>query len=231
MDAATRRGVLRWCGRELSGTILVGVVLFWGRGTFDWPSAWVLVGIVFATFIAQAALLIPRSPGLLAERARRMKKDTRRFDRIILSFYGITSLAAFVVAALDYRWAWGPRLSPAAQAVGLLLAALGNGYTTWAMVANSFFAFSVRIQQDRGQKVVSSGPYRKVRHPGYVGAILYAIGAVAALGSYWAMVPALGAAVLLIVRTALEDRTLQAELPGYRDYAARTRFRLLPGIW
>jgi protein-S-isoprenylcysteine O-methyltransferase Ste14 len=231
MDTATRRGVARWCVREFSGTVLVGVVLFWGRGTFDWPFAWVLVGIVFAAFVAQAALLIPRSPGLLAERAKRMQQGTKTFDRIILSIYGITSLAAFVVAALDHRWAWGPRLSPWAQVVGLLLAGLGNGYTTWAMVANSYFAFSVRIQQDRGQKVVSSGPYRKVRHPGYVGAILYAVGAAAALGSYWAMVPALASVVLLVVRTALEDRTLKRELPGYPDYAARTRFRLLPGIW
>jgi protein-S-isoprenylcysteine O-methyltransferase Ste14 len=231
MDMVTRRGVVRWCARESSGTILVGVLLFWGGGSFGWPAAWVLVGIVFATFIAQAVLLIPRSPGLLAERAKRMQKDTKRFDTVILSIYGITSLVAFVVAALDYRWAWGPRLSPASQVVGLLLAALGNGYTTWAMVANSFFAFSVRIQQDRGQQVVTSGPYRKVRHPGYVGAILYAIGSAAALGSYWAMVPALTSVILLVIRTVLEDRTLQAELPGYPDYAARTRFRLLPGIW
>ena len=231
MDTATRRGVVRWCVREVSGTILIGVILFWGGGTFDWPFAWVLGGIVFATFVAQAGLLIPRSPGLLAERAKRMQQGTKRFDRIILPIYGITTLAAFLVAALDYRWAWGPRLSLASQAVGLLLAALGSGYTTWAMVANSFFAFSVRIQQDRGHKVATSGPYKRVRHPGYVGAILYAIGSAAALGSYWAMVPALASVVLLVIRTVLEDRTLQADLPGYPDYAARTRFRLLPGIW
>jgi protein-S-isoprenylcysteine O-methyltransferase Ste14 len=99
------------------------------------------------------------------------------------------------------------------------------------MAANAYFAFSVRIQSERGQEVATGGPYRVVRHPGYVGAMSFALAAALMLGSAWALIPAGIAVVLLAVRTGLEDRVLHRELPGYPDYAARTRFRLIPGIW
>ena len=101
----------------------------------------------------------------------------------------------------------------------------------WSMAANAFFSMIVSIQKDRGHTVVTDGPYRYVRHPGYAGSILFTIATPLVLGSLWAFIPCGLAAALFVVRTALEDRTLQEELPGYKEYAQQTRYRLLPGIW
>jgi protein-S-isoprenylcysteine O-methyltransferase Ste14 len=226
-----RGSVARWVIRELSGTVMAGLILSLASWRWNWTAAWALVGVYAATFIAQAVILVPRSPGLLAERSSRMRSSTKSWDRRLLPLYGISTLAILVVAGLDLRFGWGPSLPAFVQYLGLGLALLGNGLVTWAMAANSFFAFSVRIQKERGQSVVTSGPYAAIRHPGYVGAILFALGTAFLLGSAWSLIPAAAAIMLLIVRTALEDRTLNAELEGYSGYARRTRFRLVPGIW
>jgi protein-S-isoprenylcysteine O-methyltransferase Ste14 len=192
---------------------------------------WALVGVYFATFAAQAIILIPRSPGLLAERSSRMRNGTKSWDRTLLPLYGTTTLAVLVVAGLSQRFGWGPGIPFWLQYVGLALALLGNGLVTWAMAANAFFAFSVRLQTERHQSVATGGPYAAIRHPGYAGASLFALGTALLLGSAWALLPAAASALLLVVRTALEDRTLKAELPGYAQYSSRTRFRLMPGVW
>ena len=114
---------------------------------------------------------------------------------------------------------------------GLVVFVLGMGLMTWAMIVNNFFSLVVRIQKDRGHTVVSSGPYAYVRHPGYIGGILFQLATPVMLGTLWALVPAGLAACLIVIRTVLEDKTLQAELDGYKDYAARVRYRLLPGVW
>ena len=122
-------------------------------------------------------------------------------------------------------------MAPAVHLAGLVISLLGFGVFLWAMAANAFFAEGVRIQEERGHTVATGGPYRLVRHPGYVGAILSMGATPFLLGSWWALVPAgLGVGGYLL-RTALEDRTLQEELPGYREYTHQTRYRLLPGIW
>jgi protein-S-isoprenylcysteine O-methyltransferase Ste14 len=226
-----RGSVARWIMRELSGTAMAGLILFIASWRWNWTAAWALVGIYAATFLAQAIILIPRSPELLAERSERMRQGTKSWDKRLLPFYGISTLALLVVAGLDRRLNWGPALPAFVQYLGLGLALLGNGLVTWAMVANAFFAFSVRIQEERGQKVATGGPYKIVRHPGYTGASLFALGTAFLLGSPLSLIPAAAAILLLVVRTSLEDRTLKAELDGYADYSQRTRFRLLPGIW
>ncbi|MFO7638665.1 MAG: isoprenylcysteine carboxylmethyltransferase family protein, partial [bacterium] len=212
------KGIGRWVARELSGTAMAGAVLVATSGRWDWTTAWVLVGVYAVTLAVQAAVLIPRSPELLVERATRMRRGTKPWDRLLLSLYGLASLAVLVVAGLDARLGWAEGLHPGLQLAGLLLSLLGNGLVTWAMAANAFFAFSVRLQPERGQSVATGGPYRAVRHPGYAGAAVFALGSALLLGSAWALLPAGVAVILLVVRTSLEDRTLKAELTGYSDY-------------
>jgi protein-S-isoprenylcysteine O-methyltransferase Ste14 len=224
-------GVRRWVVRELTGTAMAGALLVATSGRWNWAMAWALVGVYAVTFIAQLVLLLPRDPGLLAERASRMGANTKPWDRVLLPLYGLSTLALLVIAGLDMRFDWSGRLPPWLQFVGLGLALAGNGLVTWSMVANPFFAFSVRLQQERGQTVATGGPYSVVRHPGYVGAILFALGTALLLGSPWSLVPAFASVGLLAVRTGLEDRTLRAELEGYADYTRRTKYRLLPGVW
>jgi protein-S-isoprenylcysteine O-methyltransferase Ste14 len=148
---------------------------------------------------------------------------------------GLWALALYLVlplvAGLDVRFAWTGDLAVAWNIAGAVVLAAGLGLAAWSMLANAYFSTAVRIQSDREQTVCRSGPYRVVRHPGYVGFILQSFGTALVLGSLWALVPGLVAAALIIVRTALEDRFLQAELPGYQDYTRDVRHRLVPGIW
>ena len=136
-----------------------------------------------------------------------------------------------LVAGLDVRFGWAGDLGVAWHVAGAVMLAVGLELASWAMIANAYFSTAVRIQSDRGHTVCSTGPYRFVRHPGYVGFILQSIGVPFLLGSLWALIPAITAAVLIVVRTSLEDRTLQAELPGYQDYIRNVHYRLSPGIW
>jgi len=136
-----------------------------------------------------------------------------------------------LVAGFDDRWGWSPRLAVAVQVAGFAAVALGDVLFAWAMASNQFFSSVVRIQQDRGHTVQTGGPYRFVRHPGYVGTIVPALATPLALGSLWAFIPAALLSAVIVVRTALEDKTLQDELAGYAEYAQRTRYRLLPGVW
>jgi protein-S-isoprenylcysteine O-methyltransferase Ste14 len=227
----TRRGVRRWIVREVNGGLLVVVILVLLSGDWRWAMAYALAGMYLLTTLMQSLLLVPRSPELLAERSRRFAPGTKPWDRTILAVYGTAYLGVLVVAALDRRWTWSSPLPVAAQAAGVALWLLGSAAVTWSMAANAFFSFSVRLQAERGQTVVSGGPYRFVRHPGYVGAILTALGAALLLGSAWSLVPAGLVLVSLTVRTALEDRTLRRELAGYEEFTRRTRWRLVPGVW
>jgi protein-S-isoprenylcysteine O-methyltransferase Ste14 len=140
-------------------------------------------------------------------------------------------LARYIVAGLDQRYGWTGSFPLAAQIVALAVCALGYALVVWATAANAFFSQIVRIQSECGHAVVTGGPYRYVRHPAYVGAILYELAAPVLLASWWALIPSGLNAILLVLRTALEDRTLQTGLTGYADYARQVRHRLLPGIW
>jgi protein-S-isoprenylcysteine O-methyltransferase Ste14 len=137
----------------------------------------------------------------------------------------------WVIAGLEVRFGWTTGMALPVHIAGLLASVLGYAIFVWAMAANAFFTEGVRIQEERGHTVATGGPYRFVRHPGYAGAILGIVAAPFLLGSWWALVPAALAAGGYVLRTAWEDRTLQDELPGYREYAQRTRYRLVPGIW
>lgn len=209
---------------------LLAAILIGGSGRIDWIGGWLYLALVAAGPLATFRLLARKSPDLIAERAT-LQKGTKPWDKVLAPLVALVfPLAMWIVAALDTRYGWS-RLSVWVQAAGFLLGVLGMLVVAWAMLANRFFAATVRIQEDRGHSVVSAGPYAWLRHPGYVGALAYTLGTPLALDSVPALLPAGLCAATLVLRTALEDRTLQAELAGYAEYARRVRWRLVPAIW
>ena len=158
-------------------------------------------------------------------------KGAKTWDRAILSIFRLTTLVRYILAGLDQRYGWTGGFPLAVQIAALMVCVLSYALLAWAMVSNPFFSQIVRIQSDRGHAVVADGPYRYVRHPAYVGMIVFEPAMSTLLASWWALIASGLCVILLILRTALEDRTLQAELTGYVDYARQVRYRLLPGIW
>jgi protein-S-isoprenylcysteine O-methyltransferase Ste14 len=224
-------GVTRWLIREILGSLITAAILFGTAGRLDWVMGWVVVGVYLVWTAATALTVIPTNPEMLLERTR-PKEGTKKWDMVLLGIVGVAEIVKYVVAGLDQRWGWSPQMPLALQLAGVVVAVLAyDVILVWAMAANAFFAQTVRIQEERGHTVATGGPYRYVRHPGYVGSILSQIATPLILGSVWAFIPAGLAALLFVVRTALEDKTLREELDGYQDYAARVRYRLLPGVW
>lgn len=202
--------------------------LFGAAGTFKWGMAWLYLA-VYVAMIAVNALLVDRS--LIEERSQ-VGENTKEWDKL-LSGLALLLLnpVALIVAGLDERFRWAPHFELYQQLIALGFLMLGQAIVVWAMSANKFFSGTVRIQSDRGHQVITAGPYRLVRHPGYLGFSITAVATPLMLGSAWALIPAGLGIVLVIIRTALEDRTLRDELPGYREYARHVRFRLIPGVW
>jgi protein-S-isoprenylcysteine O-methyltransferase Ste14 len=226
-----RSGVTRWLIREILGSLFTAAILFGTAGRLDWVMGWVVVGVYLVWTAATALTVIPTNPEMLLERTR-PKEGTKKWDMVLLGIVGVAEIAKYVVAGLDQRWGWSPQMPLALQLAGVVVAVLAyDVIIVWAMAANAFFAQTVRIQEERGHTVATGGPYRYVRHPGYVGSILSQIATPLILGSAWAFIPAGLAALLFVVRTALEDKTLLEELDGYKEYAGQVRYRLLPGVW
>jgi len=213
--------------------LFIPLVLLACGGDFGWWQAWAFSLLIVAAGIGGRIWAEKRHPGLLAERASSPDSaDVKPWDRVLAPLMALsTSFLLVIVAGLDHRLQWSPVFPPWLILLGLILVALGYTFGVWALAENRFFSGVVRIQIDRGHMVCDSGPYRIVRHPGYAGNILALPGIVLALGSVWALIPAAIASIIAVIRTALEDRTLQEELPGYRDYARRVRYRLLPPIY
>jgi protein-S-isoprenylcysteine O-methyltransferase Ste14 len=212
---------------------IVPLALFLAAGRLDWWMAWAYVVIYIGMVVAGRVIVFLKNPDLMVERAQTFSgegvKSWERFLVPLVALYG--PLAVWIVAGLDKRFGWSAPFAPWVQVVALAAVALSYLLGNWAMIANRYFSSVVRIQEDRGHTVVTNGPYRFVRHPGYIGSAFGTLATAIALGSWWALIPAGVDVVGLIVRTALEDRTLRAELPGYADYARQTRYRLLPGVW
>ncbi len=230
-DQETSRLVTRWLIREIMGTIMVGVILFWSAGNWKWGWGWALVAVYALWVAANAILLIPRHPELLAERAQRNRAGMKSWDKTLLGIIGIATLAKYIVAGLDMRNGWSASMPLWVHIVALLLSIFGYALSTWAMTENAFFSMIVRYQEDRRHQVCNTGPYKFVRHPAYIGTILFELVVPFLLGSWWSLIPSGFVAILMVIRTALEDRTLQEELPGYTEFTQQTRFRLLPGVW
>ena len=210
--------------------VVQAVILFLTAGRLTWTWAWVYLGMCLVTICINGVILLRTSPETIAERGQ--PQETQDWDKIVSGLWALfLYLALPLVAGLDVRSGWTRELSTAWNVAGAVVLAAGLGLSSWAMIANTYFSTAVRIQSDRGQTVCRTGPYRFVRHPGYVGFILQSLATPILLGSLPALIPGGTAAVLMIVRTFLEDRFLGAELPGYMDYVREVRYRLVPGIW
>ena len=230
-DSKVRIGAIRWLVRETLGNLILIAILFGIVGRWDWWMGWALSVIYILWTVSTAILILPVNPAMLAERAR-PHADVKKWDMALLGAMGLLMVAEYAIASLDVRWSWSPPLPLVLQGIGLVVAILGYDFLlVWAMVSNAFFVATIRIQTDRQHSVASSGPYRYVRHPGYLGILLLHLGVPFMLNSLWAIIPAIMTALVLIVRTALEDKTLHAELSGYKEYTERVRYRLLPGVW
>ncbi|NPV69205.1 MAG: isoprenylcysteine carboxylmethyltransferase family protein [Firmicutes bacterium] len=211
--------------------VMQAAILMAAAGRLAWTWGWAHVALYALTVVVNSLVLLPRHPELIAERAE-AKEGTKGWDRVLALLVSLIGpMAIWVVAGLDERFGWTPETSLSARLAGAGLIVAGYGVFSWAMVSNKFFAGVVRIQKERGHQVATAGPYRYLRHPGYVGMVMFTLGAPLLLGSAWAFVPAGATVLLTVLRTALEDATLQRELDGYKDYAARVRYRLLPGVW
>ncbi len=209
---------------------ILGALLFGAAGRLDWVMGWAVLIAYLAGLGLTNLLVIVHDPGLALERAH-TPATAKQWDRTLTQLVNLPTLLMLPVAGLDLRHGWSPVVARSVQLGALAIFLLGYTLVVWAMRANRFFSSLVRIQQDRGHVVVSSGPYRYVRHPGYLGFIALALSAPLALGSLWALVCGGISSCLYLLRTVLEDRTLQEELEGYSTYAEQVRYRLLPGIW
>jgi protein-S-isoprenylcysteine O-methyltransferase Ste14 len=199
---------------------------------WDWVEAWLYAIIGILAFAISRVLAVRRHPDLLAERARFLQhEDAKPWDKLLSPLLGFGGVLLPLVAGLDALFGWSPPFSLPAKILALLIILAGYALGSYALIENRFFSGVVRIQTDRGHQVVSTGPYRWIRHPGYAGALLTYLATPLFLDSKWAFLPALYVTIVLVIRTSLEDKTLQNELEGYREYARRVRYRLLPGVW
>jgi protein-S-isoprenylcysteine O-methyltransferase Ste14 len=227
-----RREITKWIVQAALGLVAYGLLLFLTAGTVDWIWGWAQLIIIAAFLAAHPLLLIPINPELLAEREKGFRDEgVKPWDKWIAGLAGGALFPLWVVAGLDVRFQWTGEMPIAFHVGGLLANILGYTLFLWAMVSNAFFSEGVRIQEERGHTVATGGPYRYLRHPGYAGAIMAGLATPFLLGSLWGLIPAVMSAALYVVRTGLEDKTLMEELPGYREYAQQTRYRLAPGLW
>jgi protein-S-isoprenylcysteine O-methyltransferase Ste14 len=217
------------------GLIIAAIVVIFAGFVYvnarrlGWTLGWIYVVIVVATLTINLACLLRWNPELIWRRMR-FTKFTKTWDKVWAVLFAFSILAIYVAAVIEAR----DRVSSAPGAawlLGLAIFVLGWALAIWSMVVNPFFEKTVRIQIDHGHRVIDAGPYAYMRHPGYVGFAGWMLSTPLLLTSTRAFIPALISIVLLVIRTALEDRTLHAELPGYAEYASRVRFRLIPGIW
>lgn len=222
-----------WLKRFFSILLLIAimdVLLFGAAGRLDWSGAWLLTGLYLVFLFIIVIWATRNAPGLMEERSR-VAKNVKTWDKVINGIYTVLLLALLIVAGLDagrFRWSVMPVIL---QGVGVVLFLLAGIVIWWVMSVNYYLSRYARIQDDRGQQVITNGPYGYVRHPMYAMLVPFMLGIALVLGSWWALVPGGLIGVLYVIRTALEDRMLQEELPGYREYATKVRYRLFPGIW
>jgi protein-S-isoprenylcysteine O-methyltransferase Ste14 len=213
----------------LFSIVIIGVVLFLTAGRIDWPAAWIFLITYAVTVLTVGVVVARKHPDVINERGK-IARGAKSWDKVLMTIYTVMLFVLFGVAGLD-AGRHGSTMPLALSVLGYIGFLLATAVTYWAMAVNPFLATIVRIQDDRGHYVVTTGPYRYVRHPMYAMMFFMWPGIALELGSWWALLPALVIIVVFVIRTALEDKTLQAELPGYVDYTQHTRYRLVPGVW
>ena len=210
----------------------MAAVLFVAAGTGRWPAAWVFLAEMAGLGLAIGLWLARRDPALLAERLTAgFQAAQKTWDKVFMATVFVLWTSWLVLMALDAgRFGWS-RMPVWAQGIGAILIALCMTIACLAFRENSYAAPVVKIARERGHRVVSTGPYACVRHPMYAGALLFFIGTPLLLGSWFGLAVTPVLIVVLAARALMEERTLAEELPGYREYAERVRYRLIPGIW
>lgn len=209
---------------------LLPILIAW---RWNWWEAWVYALTLFFGFVVSRILAARKHPGIIAERAQSMdREDAKPWDKILAPILVTGGLFVPLIAGLEERFNWSPEPFPlAVKITAILVMILAYAFSSWALIENAYFSGTVRLQTDRGHSVCESGPYRYMRHPGYAGGFWSYLMMPLVLDSSWSFIPVVLLSIIMIIRTSLEDRTLQEELPGYREYAARVRYRLFPGIW
>ncbi len=207
--------------------IIQGVILFIAAWTINWLWAWIFLFLGVILLMINSMVI----PAELIEERGKKKEDVKKWDKIITSLNIIPTLCIYLFSGLDYRFHWTQELSILFNISGLILVFLGAMLFTRAMISNKFFSTMVRLQTDRNHRVATSGPYKFVRHPGYVGYIIMSFATPLALGSLWTLSFSVIITILFIIRTYLEDKTLQKELNGYVEYSESVKYRLIPFVW
>ena len=213
--------------------LLIPLILFVCGGDFAWWPAWLYSMLILTSGLGGRVWAEKRHPGLTAERQNMNTiRNAKAWDKVLAPLMAVSVVfPVVIVAGLDHRFNWSPEFPLWLKVAGFIFVAFGYTFGAWALAENNFFSGVVRIQTDRGHQVCDTGPYRFVRHPGYSGSMVSLFGIVFALDSVWTLIPAAVATGIGVIRTALEDHTLQEELSGYRDYTQRVRYRLIPWIY
>jgi protein-S-isoprenylcysteine O-methyltransferase Ste14 len=201
-------------------------------GRWSWWEAWLMAGLFILTFVLSRAIARRRNPDILKERANyNQHENTQPWDRWLSPVVAFGSVFVLLVAGLDAFFHWSVGFSLPVEMIGLALIIAGYWLGSYAFVENAYFSGTVRLQEERGHKVVSGGPYGWVRHPGYLGSLVASLGMPLLLDSAWSFIPVIVFGIFFFIRTHLEDRFLHENLPGYKEYAQKVRYRLLPGVW
>jgi protein-S-isoprenylcysteine O-methyltransferase Ste14 len=222
--------VLRRIVQLLLLVAIQALLLFASAGSLRWSAGWWYIGLYLAMLAIASIIILPNREEVVEERSRGARGG-KTWDLMITRLMIIPTMGLLILAGLDQRWNLSPPLSLWARLFGGLAFIAGYALVLWAMYVNKYFSQVVRIQTERGHIAVTEGPYRIVRHPGYLGMITSLLGAVFLLDSLWCLIFFVLYLILVIFRTALEDRTLLTELPGYPEYAVHTKYRLIPGLW
>jgi protein-S-isoprenylcysteine O-methyltransferase Ste14 len=223
----TGENILRRLIQVSMSIIITLIILLVSAGMIEWIYAWIYT-LASVLVIITNAFIFPAE--LISERGRK-KENVEKWDKIITGIIIFPWYAVYIIAGLDIRFGWSPELALWVHITAIVTFLIGNAVVSWAMIANNYFSTKVRIQYDRGHTVSSGGPYGYIRHPGYLGMIIFLLSTPILLGSFWALIPAVLTVILFTVRTSFEDDTLKNKLEGYKEYADRVKNRLIPGIW
>jgi protein-S-isoprenylcysteine O-methyltransferase Ste14 len=230
MSSLNRFGIRSIVVQTIS--LIIGlVILFISAGTLNWLRGWIYAGLVSIYWVISTAVLARVNPEMLNARGSVVKKGTKGFDKVWVAIYPVLTFGNLVIMGFDavrFQWSFMP-FWLAILGIVILIPACVIG--TWAMAVNKFFEWTARIQDEKQQYVCTSGPYRLMRHPGYAGAIVSILTYPLILGSWWGFVLSGMLTIIIVIRTALEDRMLQNELQGYREYANKVKYRLIPLVW
>ncbi len=221
------KNIFRRMIQTISTLLLQGTILFISAWSLSWIWAWILISVGIIILIINAIVL----PIEVIEERGRKKENVKKWDKILTTVNIFPMLGMYIISGLDYKFNWSIELPISIHIIGILITFLGSILFTWSMVSNKFFSTMVRIQDERDHKVAIEGPYKYVRHPGYVGFIIMVLATPIALGSLYALSMSAIVSIIFIIRIALEDKTLNKELNGYKEYSKNVKYKLVPFIW